>query len=55
MDIISTPGKVVSWAPQQEVLNHPSVACFMSHCLCNSTMEWVSNGVPFLCWPYFAE
>ncbi|KAI3784899.1 hypothetical protein L1987_44007 [Smallanthus sonchifolius] len=50
-----THGKVVSWAPQQEVLNHPSVACFVSHCGWNSTMEGVSNGAPFLCWPYFAE
>ncbi|KAI3761993.1 hypothetical protein L1987_52416 [Smallanthus sonchifolius] len=55
MDRISTRGKMVSWAPQQEVLNHPSVACFMSHCGWNSTMEGVSNGIPFLCWPYFAD
>ncbi|KAI3777000.1 hypothetical protein L1987_46793 [Smallanthus sonchifolius] len=55
MDRIGTHGKMVSWAPQQEVLNHPSVACFMSHCGWNSTMEGVSNGIPFLCWPYFAD
>ncbi|KAI3726155.1 hypothetical protein L1987_65952 [Smallanthus sonchifolius] len=44
MDRISSHGKVVSWAPQQEVLNHPSVACFVSHCGWNSTLEGVSNG-----------
>ncbi|MFS7948033.1 putative limonoid glucosyltransferase [Helianthus anomalus] len=55
LDRIGTRGKLVRWAPQQEVLNHPSVACFMSHCGWNSTMEGVSNGVPFLCWPYFAD
>ncbi|KAL8199412.1 hypothetical protein R6Q57_012980 [Mikania cordata] len=55
MERISSRGKIVSWAPQQEVLHHPSVACFMSHCGWNSTMEGVSNGVPFLCWPYFAD
>nr|GEX17165.1 UDP-glycosyltransferase 83A1-like [Tanacetum cinerariifolium] len=55
MERVGARGKIVSWAPQQEVLIHPSVACFMSHCGWNSTMEGVSNGVPFLCWPYFAD
>ncbi|KAI3776996.1 hypothetical protein L1987_46789 [Smallanthus sonchifolius] len=55
MDRIGTRGKIVSWAPQQEVLAHRSIACFMSHCGWNSTMEGVSLGVPFLCWPYFVD
>jgi UDP-glucoronosyl and UDP-glucosyl transferase len=48
-------GMIVSWAPQQQVLAHVSVACFMSHCGWNSTMEGVRNGLPFLCWPYFTD
>lgn len=52
---IGTGGRMVGWAPQQTVLNHPSVARFLSHCGWNSTMEGVSNGLPFLCWPYFAD
>ncbi|KAK6117991.1 hypothetical protein DH2020_048269 [Rehmannia glutinosa] len=54
-DRVQNRGLIVSWAPQQQVLSHPSVACFVSHCGWNSTIEGVSNGVPFICWPYFAD
>ncbi|KAG6398383.1 hypothetical protein SASPL_139841 [Salvia splendens] len=52
---VGSRGKMVGWAPQQRMLSHPSVACFVSHCGWNSTMEGVCSGVPFLCWPYFAD
>lgn len=52
---VSDRGKIVSWAPQEKVLAHPSVSCFVTHCGWNSTMEGISRGVPFLCWPYFAD
>ncbi|KAG0496465.1 hypothetical protein HPP92_001156 [Vanilla planifolia] len=48
-------GHMVSWVPQQHVLQHPSIACFISHCGWNSTIEGVTNGVPFLSWPYFGD
>ncbi|KAK1553153.1 hypothetical protein Q3G72_029729 [Acer saccharum] len=54
-DRVGSRGWMVGWAPQQKVLSHPSIACFLSHCGWNSTMEGVSNGLPFLCWPYFAD
>ncbi|XP_065861991.1 UDP-glycosyltransferase 83A1-like [Euphorbia lathyris] len=52
---VADRGKIVEWTPQQKVLSHPSVGCFLSHCGWNSTMEGVANGVSFLCWPYFAD
>ena len=52
---IAGTGMVVSWCPQQKVLAHRAVACFVSHCGWNSAMEGVRNGVPFLCWPYFSD
>ncbi|KAG2710988.1 hypothetical protein I3760_04G056400 [Carya illinoinensis] len=50
-----TRGKIVRWAPQPKVLNHPAIACFISHCGWNSTLDGITGGVPFLCWPYFAD
>ncbi|KAK1440605.1 hypothetical protein QVD17_06434 [Tagetes erecta] len=46
---------VPSWAPQPEILNHPSVAGFLTHCGWNSTLESITSGVPMIAWPLYAE
>ncbi|XP_077231491.1 gallate 1-beta-glucosyltransferase 84A24-like [Tasmannia lanceolata] len=44
-------GKVVDWCPQVEVLSHPSIACFITHCGWNSTLESIVAGVPVVVFP----
>ncbi|XP_030529640.1 anthocyanidin 3-O-glucosyltransferase 5-like [Rhodamnia argentea] len=44
-----------SWGPQVEILSHPSVGGFLSHCGWNSTLESMTNGVPMIAWPLYAE
>ncbi|KAL6013292.1 hypothetical protein ACLOJK_003784 [Asimina triloba] len=48
-------GLVVQWCPQAKVLAHPSVACFLTHCGWNSTLEGVVSGVPMIGYPQWTD
>ncbi|KAK4568543.1 hypothetical protein RGQ29_004093 [Quercus rubra] len=48
-------GLVVPWCNQLEVLAHQAVACFVTHCGWNSTLEALSLGVPMVAMPQWSD
>ncbi|KAG6406615.1 hypothetical protein SASPL_134221 [Salvia splendens] len=55
LDKVGERGRIVQWSPQEEVLAHPSTACFMTHCGWNSTMEALASGVPVVAFPQWGD
>ncbi|KAG5616082.1 hypothetical protein H5410_015906 [Solanum commersonii] len=55
LEEIKDRGLLASWCPQNQVLSHPSIGFFLTHCGWNSMIESIGSGVPLICWQFFAE
>ncbi|CDP08077.1 unnamed protein product [Coffea canephora] len=51
----SEQGLIINWCPQLEVLAHWAIACFVTHCGWNSTIEALSAGVPMIAAPQWVD
>ncbi|XP_075654127.1 phloretin 4'-O-glucosyltransferase-like [Castanea sativa] len=48
-------GMIVPWCSQVEVLSHPSLGCFVTHCGWNSTLESLVLGMPMVAFPQWSD
>ncbi|XP_049400676.1 UDP-glycosyltransferase 76E1-like [Solanum stenotomum] len=54
-EMVGERGRIVKWAPQKQVLAHPAIEGFFTHCGWNSTLESICEQVPVICRPILAD
>lgn len=55
LDYVEEKGRIVKWAPQQEVLAHEATGAFWTHNGWNSTLESICEGVPMISSPFWGD
>lgn len=52
---VGNRGLVVPWCRQIEVISHPSIRGFLTHCGWNSILESIWCGIPLICYPLVTD
>lgn len=55
LEELEKQGMLIQWCSQMEVLSHPSLGCFVTHCGWNSSIESLASGVPMIAFPQWAD
>ncbi|GAA0167321.1 transferase [Lithospermum erythrorhizon] len=55
LEELKKQGIIVPWCSQLEVLAHPSLGCFVTHCGWNSTLESIACEVPEVAFPQWTD